>query len=121
MEEFTVLDIGYTGTELATIQPLGVELSEQGDLYCGTVTNMKNDISYFPIVRIEKWEDKSRELYEKEAYGLLYTLAALFLLSSIIGFVILCYIFVLSLRAAFKIQQVLLVGFLLTFNVSKSF
>ncbi|KAF2075202.1 hypothetical protein CYY_003507 [Polysphondylium violaceum] len=55
------------------------------NMLCSNITFDQNVDSYFPIIRVEHWHDQNKEVFDKTATGLIYSLACLFLLTALWG------------------------------------
>ncbi|KAN0055513.1 hypothetical protein ACTA71_008626 [Dictyostelium dimigraforme] len=90
-KRYPILDFAGLDEETQTLYPKGltqgnvVELNGE-DLLCFEVFGVKQKETLFPINHIDNWAEENKTYFDKPTQGLLYTLAALFLLVSIYGF-----------------------------------
>ncbi|EGG24021.1 putative transmembrane protein [Cavenderia fasciculata] len=57
----------------------------QESYYCSEIPSIAETATYFLVSRVEDYQDLEKELFDKEATGLLYTLAAIFLFNAAWG------------------------------------
>ncbi|EGC37857.1 hypothetical protein DICPUDRAFT_29604, partial [Dictyostelium purpureum] len=102
-EKYPVLDIASQNEIDQKVYPLDntnasiVEI--KGNSYlCSHIDNIKQKGTYFPINRVENWKSQGKQYFDRSTEGLLYTLAALFLLVALYGFYQLVIIMVVRFR-----------------------
>ncbi|EGC32582.1 hypothetical protein DICPUDRAFT_81582 [Dictyostelium purpureum] len=112
--EYKVYDFAMASSS-TPLRPMELEtftvLTTDGvRLLCGNITNFTEDKSFFPIIRFESYIDESKEYFDKTAQGLIYTLAVIFLLTSLWGIFQITMVFVKKYKG---IEQIRLVHFLI--------
>jgi hypothetical protein len=104
----------------STIYPLGlnVTLNGDGDL-CAEIIAPDTTMALYPIARLENWVNKAKTYYSTEGNALLYILAILFLVISVVGAAatsLALYQRIMA-PATFHIQQFTVVFFTFSFNL----
>eukprot|EP00027_Filamoeba_sp_ATCC50430_P016478 CAMPEP_0168576930 /NCGR_PEP_ID=MMETSP0413-20121227/20514_1 /TAXON_ID=136452 /ORGANISM="Filamoeba nolandi, Strain NC-AS-23-1" /LENGTH=977 /DNA_ID=CAMNT_0008610647 /DNA_START=213 /DNA_END=3146 /DNA_ORIENTATION=- len=121
-KDFKVWDFGFTDAKYKKITPLeisGVEVED--DMLCAIVFFDATTRSFFPIVRKDGWSSAEPETYDSTTTGLIYTLAVLFLVVSVMGFGKLLYetYFILRGKSKFDVKY-FAVLFTFMFNFLRS-
>ncbi|KAM9940645.1 hypothetical protein ACTFIT_007155 [Dictyostelium discoideum] len=103
-------------TSNSPLRPLDVETFtkkspvDESELLCTILTNFTEDKSFFPIIRIENWSSQEKEVFDKTATGLIYTLACIFMLTAIWG---IFQVVMVVIRKYKGVEQIKLVHFLI--------
>ncbi|GAM29086.1 hypothetical protein SAMD00019534_122620 [Acytostelium subglobosum LB1] len=97
--DFPILDFAQqSANDTKTLIPLGLQtfhLSVASGLnyLCANVTVNNTDSStYFPIIRLSEWRTATKHLFDQTTTGLIYTLAVLFGVNAVWGFVQLVFV-----------------------------
>ncbi|KAM9998091.1 hypothetical protein ACTFIY_007754 [Dictyostelium cf. discoideum] len=102
-EKYPILDFASLDEQTEQLYPKGLdqgyiitlEDGDDDDLLCFEILGVKQKETLFPINRIKSnWAEENKSYFDKSTQGLLYTLAALFLLVSIYGF---CQLVIISI------------------------
>ncbi|KAN0030220.1 hypothetical protein ACTA71_009981 [Dictyostelium dimigraforme] len=89
-KSYDVYDFAIS-TSNSPLRPLDIETfiekspTDGNQLLCTLLTNFTDDKSFFPIIRIKDWENQEKQVFDKTATGLIYTLACIFILTAIWG------------------------------------
>eukprot|EP01133_Synstelium_polycarpum_P016970 gene16970-20188_t len=87
--KYSVLDIAYEDPVTSKLIPLDsspyIEQSGQDTLICTKITVINSTATFFPIARLADWEAKNKEPFDRTATAILYTLAVIFLGTSLWG------------------------------------
>ncbi|KYQ90980.1 hypothetical protein DLAC_07869 [Tieghemostelium lacteum] len=95
---YPVLDFALENTDTTELVPMELEIYHKTirdnvtltdvNYVCGDITNnSQSSINIFPVHRFDNWEDVNKEVFDKTARGLLYTLAVIFLITSLWGII----------------------------------
>ena len=123
--KYSVYDFGIPNSDRDKVQVLDIQVNKIDNTVCSnikTTTTSKNTTThylYFPIIRQISFDNTKEILFNKSTEGMLYTLAVLFLICSILGVSLFLFSTIRSAsgNGKLKFNFVVLVGSLLAFNV----
>ncbi|KAM9973459.1 hypothetical protein ACTFIW_010551 [Dictyostelium discoideum] len=91
-KKYPILDFGCQDQDTGILHPMGlnvfIETQQNLDFLCSNITHLDSKQNYFPINRIgnEDWRKVEKKYFDQKTLGLLYTLAAIYLVVLVYGF-----------------------------------
>jgi hypothetical protein len=67
---YTVYDFATSDVTYSELVPMGIEAYKNGKYICAKFSVISSSQSYFPIIRIEKWETAPYLLFDSESLGI---------------------------------------------------
>lgn len=135
-DQFTVYDFATSDTSYSQLLPINISATLQNGQVCAHLPSMDTTSNYFPIVRLDNWENQPFKRFDGESIGiwtvpwlywllgLIYTLAVLFLVVSALAILKLVVELILNirnqkiLRKLFKLKHnITLFTFLFNFSM----
>ncbi|KAK5575455.1 hypothetical protein RB653_006588 [Dictyostelium firmibasis] len=111
-KSYNVYDFAIS-TSNSPLRPLSVQTFTKnggGELLCTLLTNFTDDQSFFPIIRINSWENQEKQVFDKVATGLIYTLGCIFIITALWG---IFQVAVVVIKKYKGVEQIRLVHFLI--------
>ncbi|KAN0050521.1 hypothetical protein ACTA71_003650 [Dictyostelium dimigraforme] len=90
-KKYPILDFGCQDEETGILHPMGlnvfIQTQQYLDFICSNITHLGIKQNYFPINRIgDNWRNVEKKYFDQRTLGLLYTLAAIYLVVLVYGF-----------------------------------
>ncbi|KAN0022166.1 hypothetical protein ACTFIU_004335 [Dictyostelium citrinum] len=90
-KKYPLLDFGCQDQDTGILHPMGLDVfiktQQNLDFLCSNITHLASKQNYFPINRIgDDWRNVEKKFFDQRTLGLLYTLAAIYLVVLVYGF-----------------------------------
>lgn len=116
-EEFAVSDFAFGDEALFYLTPWNLDVVDMEDRLCAQVVNPKQNTTYFPIYRMDRWESQPYKYMDDKTTSLIYFIGALHLIVAVAA---LSTTIVFGYLATIMQLRSILLGFIFLFNLVRS-